>query len=238
MTPSEERKFAASIAAMLASQAAHGISTVALQGLGEISLRDPTIVAAASIGARLKQAWLLLREEQPVSWSGGTVDVVVARMLPTQIRWVAGIELKWWRRADPGNAGNRRRDLVKDFIRAASLYPDLEGPAFVALLSTQASWRRTTGTNGNDTLPMTLVRRSGRQDWILPNLANCPAVRGSLRALNGSVPVPNRFRSELISSVKISTNGTEEATARVWRLWKQQNTRFLSEQEIEALASR
>lgn len=56
MTSGEERSFAESVAAMLVSQAAHGLSTSSLQGLGEITLRDATIVGAASVGARMRQA--------------------------------------------------------------------------------------------------------------------------------------------------------------------------------------
>src|SRR5262245_20972023 len=128
---------------MLVSQASHGISTSSLVGLGEISLRGATIVAAASMGARLRQAWLLFREQTPNTWNGAAVDVVVARKVGHRIRWVAGVELKWWRQSDGANAGNRRRELVRDFLRAASLCPLVDDVSFVTLLSTEDSWSRT-----------------------------------------------------------------------------------------------
>lgn len=50
MNDSKQREFAKSVAGMLVSEAAHGISTSSLDGLGEISLRDATVVAAALVG--------------------------------------------------------------------------------------------------------------------------------------------------------------------------------------------
>jgi hypothetical protein len=220
---------------MLVSQAAHGVSTSSLQGLGEISLRDATIVAAASVGARMRQAWLLLREQTPNGWTGAEVDVVVARKVGTGVRWVVGVELKWWRQSDPANAGNRRRELVRDFIRAASLYPLVESSSFVALLSTPDSWNRTTDTQGRDAMAMALIKGQGQQAWDVRALGTAPAVRGAAQGLSGAVPVPKHFRSELLSSVALDVGGHEAATARVWRVRKHQNTHFFSDPEVAAL---
>lgn len=54
-----------SICGILISHAAHGLATSSLEGMGEITLRDSLIVAAAAAGAQAKQAWILQREVLP-----------------------------------------------------------------------------------------------------------------------------------------------------------------------------
>lgn len=235
MTANELKQFADSVAAMMVAQASHGISTSSLVGLGEISLRDATIVAAASIGARLRQAWVLLREETPNGWHGADIDVVVARRVGANLRWVAGVELKWWRQSDGANAGNRRRELVRDFLRAASLYPLVDDASLVALLSTEDSWSRTAHSKGNDVSALALIKGQGVQQWNVQNLAACPAVRGAAQALSGHAPVPSLFRSELLSTVTVQVDNHARAAARVWKVWKYQNTQFLTPPQIAAL---
>ena len=138
LTPAQVQELADRICAMLMSHASHGLATSSLEGMGEITLRDSLIVAAAAAGAQIKQAWVLEREVLPTGWTDSAVDLVIYRSGQQKtLKEVGGIELKWWRQTDKGNASNRRRDLVKDFMRAASLYPDVDDFAFVALLSTE-----------------------------------------------------------------------------------------------------
>jgi hypothetical protein len=49
------------------------------------------------------------------------------------------------------------------------------------------------------------------------------------------VPVPNLFRSELLSTVTVQVDGHARAAARVWKVWKHQNTAFLTKGQIDAL---
>jgi hypothetical protein len=129
--------------------------------MGEITLRDGLIVAAASIAAELRQGWLLEREVQPEGWHDSDVDLLISRKGNAGvIHTLVGVELKWWRREDAGNAANRRKDLIKDFFRAAALYSTVEEIAFVALVSTAFSWKATASTKGSDEVAMGIVRNS------------------------------------------------------------------------------
>lgn len=235
MTPGNTRDLAQSVASMLISHAAHGHSTSSLAGVGEISLRDALVVASASVGARLKQAWIIRREVTPSGWTNADVDVVISRKPRQQEKLVTGVELKWWRRADTGNGANRRRGLVRDVMRSAALYPQLEGPAFVALLATAKSWAVTSGTRGNDAPPMILLKTAGIQTWRLKDLATAPAIKYAATNMNGNVPVANIFRTELLASARLQDANATVATARVWRVWKQQNTKFLDDSAIQGL---
>lgn len=161
--------------------------------------------------------------------------MVIARRAGAGVRWVVGVELKWWRQSDAANAGNRRRELVRDFIRAASLYRLVESSSFVGLLSTTDSWNRTTNTGGRDAPAMALIRGVGQQAWNVHALRPAPAVRGAAHGLNGAVPVPKHFRSELLSSVALDVDGHEAVRARVWRVWKYQSTRFFTPPQLQTL---
>ncbi len=235
LTSAQEKLFAQSVAEILASLGTHGLATSSLQGLGEVSLRDATIVAAASVGAQLKQAWILLREEQPASWSKGNVDVVVARTKGAKTAWVTGVELKWWRHQDAANSFNRRRDLIRDFIRCASIYPALESPAIVALLATTESWKKTTGTKGADQPVMDLLKKSGMQSWSVAHLATSKALREAASNLKGSVCIASHFRSRRVATIRVRVNGEERLCARTWKVWKHQNTHWLTSKELETL---
>jgi hypothetical protein len=141
MTPVQVQELADRICSILISHAAHGLATSSLEGMGEITLRDSLVVAAAAAGAQTKQAWVFQREVLPVGWTDSAVDLMLYRTGNHDAQHlVGGAELKWWRHTDKSNASNRRRDLVRDFLRAAALYPGVEDFAFVALLSTEVSW--------------------------------------------------------------------------------------------------
>ncbi|OOE43711.1 hypothetical protein BZG09_09545 [Salinivibrio kushneri] len=149
MLDSEVQELADRVASMLLSYAAHGLATSSISGMGEISLRDGLVAAAAASGANQSRSWIIKREVQPQGWLDSAVDLYIkSKTSHGNIREVGGVELKWWRRDDAGNASNRRRDLVKDFIRAASLFSQVNDFAIVALLSTDVSWSKTTSTQG------------------------------------------------------------------------------------------
>lgn len=237
MTPSQIRHLANSIASMLVSHAAHGASTSSLSGTGEITLRDGLVVAAASVGSSHKQAWILNREVLPSGWKDAAVDLVVCRNSNGAERIVGGVELKWWRQASPSNASNRRRDLVKDFMRAAALYPLSEYFSFVALLSTKESWETTAGTRGTDKEVMDLVKSEGTVNWNVTNLSKSPAVKAAARLLKKRVPVISSFKSELLSTYSLSGADGAICTARVWAVRKPQNTRELTDTEIDSVSA-
>lgn len=239
LTESQTQDIADRICSILVAHAAHGLATSSLDGMGEITLRDSLIVAAAASGAQLKQAWVLEREVLPAGWRDSAVDLTVYRRgNEDALRAVGAVELKWWRQNDKGNASNRRRDLVKDFIRAAAVYPNMETFAFVALLSTEVSWGTTTTTEGGDKQAMTLVSGTGTQKWKLENLKACPAVLGAVRLLNGRVPVPNIFHSKLLSTLDLHLASGRTAFARVWSVVKPQRTSFLTSDQLRAFLQR
>ncbi|WP_323162244.1 hypothetical protein, partial [Pseudomonas fluorescens] len=78
---------------------------------------------------------------------------------------VGAVELKWWRQTDKGNSSNRRRDLIKDFIRAAANYQNTESFSFVALLSTEVSWDVTLSNTKVDKDITPLLKKEGTQKW-------------------------------------------------------------------------
>jgi hypothetical protein len=237
MKQNQVRALADGMACMLLSHAAHGVATRSLTGMGEITLRDGLIVAAAAAGARLSQAWIIDREILPEGWLDAAVDVMIHRKgNHGNLRLVGGIELKWWRRMDAANAANRRRDLIKDFVRAAALYPMVEDFSFVALLSTAVSWSSTVKTSGTDGPAMKKLRSHGSQHWNLKGLRECSAVKGTIRALNERVPIPNIFHTELMSNIMLAKPQNKVAAfARVWAVRKPQNTRTLNDGEIAGL---
>lgn len=233
MTPAEIQDLAERICSILISHAAHGLATSSLVGMGEITLRDSLIVAAAATGAQIKQAWVLKREVLPAGWSDSAVDLIVYRQgNQGAMKEVGGVELKWWRQEDKGNASNRRRDLIKDFIRAASLYPAMDEFTFVALLSTEISWTSTTTTTAADASAMGLLTANGSKIWNLNKLSSSPGVKGAIKFLNGKVPIPNIFHSKLLSTLELHFASGRSAFAKVWLVKKPQNTRFLTTQEI------
>ncbi len=236
MTPTQVQDFADRICSILISHAAHGIATSSLEGMGEITLRDAMIVAAAAAGAEVKQAWVLRRENLPPGWADSAVDLIVFRAGNQGAEHpVGGVELKWWRQDSLSNASNRRKDLVKDFIRAAALYPTVDEFSFVALLSTDVSWSSTTGTAGADKPAMDRITAIGSSSWNLNQLSDAPAVKNSVRFLAGKLPIPNIFHSKLVSHVELKFASGKSAFAKIWAISKPQNTHVLSAVEIQSL---
>ncbi len=236
LTKSQTQDVAERICSILASHAAHGLATSSLEGMGEITLRDSLVVAAAAAGSEQKQAWVLTREVLPTGWTDSAVDLTIYRRGNNDSqREVGAVELKWWRQDDKGNASNRRRDLVKDFIRAGALYQNMESFSFVALLSTEVSWAATTSTHQGDHAAMALVSGEESQKWKIEDLKGCPAVKGALKSLNGRVPIPNIFHTKVLATLDLHLASGRTAFARVWSVNKPQRTKFLSEAEVKAL---
>ena len=237
MSLERSKDFANRIADMLLSHAAHGLATSSVEGMGEITLRDGLIVAAAAMGAKSKRSWIIDREVLPPGWSDSAVDLVAYRngnagSLPI----VGAVELKWWRRTDKANASNRRRDLIKDFIRAAALHKLAEEFAFVALLCTADSWSSTTGISESDKEVMKLLSGSGVQKWNLAKLKGSSSVRAALKSLDGKVsPISKNLHSELLSHRTIGDAGKTTAFAKVWSVRRPQSTSDLSSADIKAM---
>lgn len=236
LTPAQVQDLADRICAILIAHASHGLATSSLQGMGEITLRDSLIVAAAAAGTQTKQVWVLKREVLPTGWTDSAVDLIIYRSANHgTLKEVGGVELKWWRQTDQENASNRRRDLVKDFIRAASLYPAVDDFTFIALLSTEVSWASTTATRGADSAAMTLLTANGSQIWNLCKLAASPAVKSAVRFLNGKVPIPNIFHSKLLSTLELHLASGRSAFAKVWLVKKPQKTHYFTPAEVKGI---
>jgi hypothetical protein len=230
------KRLASGVAEILLSYAAHGMATRSLAGMGEITLRDGLVVAAAAAGAAEKRAWIIEREIVPNGWAEGSVDLIISRAGNAEKSvLLGGVELKWWRQEDGGNASNRRRDLVKDFIRAGSLYQQTQEFSFVALLSTAGSWTSTASTKGSDKELMQRLLAEGSQQWNIENDKTSAAVRNAVASLRDRVPVPNIVRSELLVNLSLRASGEEEAFARVWSVRKPQKTRILQDSEMDAI---
>lgn len=233
MTPAEAQSLSDAVVNILISHAAHGLATGTLAGTGEITLRDGLIVAAASVAAKRREAWIFDREYLPAGWQDAKVDLVILRKGLHNDHPVAGIELKWWRSIDAANAGNRRKELLRDFFRAAALYWGISGPAFVALVSTAGSWTATANTSGTDQIPMKMLNSSATEHWNTSLMAGSSAIRAAMASLKGKVPVCNIFHTKLLSECSISLAGNQTAFSKVWEVKKPQNTRFLTDAEID-----
>lgn len=236
MNNSEVKQLGEAMANMLLSHAAHGLATGSLEGTGEITLRDGLIVAAAAEGARIRQAWIIEREVIPNGWTDAPVDLFLRKQGNLgAISTIGGVELKWWRKTDAGNSANRRRDLVRDFIRAGALYSQIQSFAFVALLSTEGSWDATTKTNGTDKDAMLKLSSSGIQKWNLEKMISSKGVEGAMRSLEGKVPMPNIFHTELLCTRSLTDGTNQLAFAKVWKVKKPQNTVILDAAKLAKL---
>lgn len=236
MTKQQEKEFAERIATMLLSHAAHGLATVALEQTGEITLRDGLVVAAAAEAAGSRQSWIIDREVVPTGWLDAPVDLYIRKNGNNNtVITLGGVELKWWRKTDAANSANRRRDLIRDFIRAGSLYQQVSDFAFVALLSTEGSWSATTTTSGTDKTAMTMLSAITNQKWNLKNMIGSKAIEGAMRSLQGKVPMPNVFHTELLCTRSINDGATQLAFAKVWKVKKPQNTTFLDDGTLAKL---
>lgn len=226
MNTNQKSELARAIAWMLCSHAAHGLSTASIKGVGEITLRDGLIVAAAAIGSKHKNAWLLEREVEPDGWSDSNVDLMVYRVSGENQSLVGGTELKWWRQKDKGNASNRRRDLIKDLLRAAALYTLSESFSFVALLATKESWDATTDTHGKDKALLDKLKSESSEHWNIRDLSSSPSIKAAVRLLRNKVPVTTAFRTKLLTACSLSDQSGIECVARVWEVQKTQNSRW------------
>ena len=236
MTEDQIKSLGEAMANMLLSHAAHGLATGSLEGTGEITLRDGLIVAAAAEGARIRQAWIIDREVVPDGWTDAPVDLFIFRNgARQQLIPVGGVELKWWRKTDVGNGSNRRRDLVRDFIRAGSLYQTVEKFAFVALVSTEGSWSATAKTSGSDKDAMSKLSAVGLQQWDLRQMQSSKAISEAMRSLRGRVPIPNIFYSELVCTKSLNSGNNLLAFSRVWKVKKLQGSSILANEELNAL---
>lgn len=223
---------------ILISHSAHGLATGSLTGMGEITLRDGLVVAAAAHGASEKRSLILEREILPNQWTDAAVDLMISRIGHEDVKHcIGGVELKWWRQEDGGNASNRRRDLVKDFIRAGALHREVEEFSFVALLSTVGSWSATASTTGSDKDLMQRLLQRGSQQWNLKKDNTAAAVKAAVKSLKGRIPIPNILRSEIVADASLQSSGEEVSFARVWNVRKPQNTRILTAAEIDEICA-
>lgn len=235
MKDSQIQDLADRFCSILMAHASHGIATSSLEEMGEITLRDGLIVAAAAAGASQKQAWIFKREELPAGWSDSAVDLTIYRRGNNEeSKTVGAVELKWWRQTDSANASNRRRDLTKDFIRAASNYKNVESFSFVALLSTEVSCSATTSTTAGDKDVMALVTGPGTQKWNLGQLADSPGIRSAVQALGFRLPIPTAFHTKLLATFDLHLASGRTASARIWSVIKPQRTTYLAEAELES----
>ncbi|WP_175926327.1 hypothetical protein [Burkholderia cepacia] len=236
MKPAEINALAEAIASMLVSHGAHGLATGSLEGMGEITLRDGLVVAAAAEAARTRQSWVIEREIVPPGWTDAPVDLYLGRVgNKGVVSTLGGCELKWWRKTDPSNAANRRRDLIRDFIRAASLYALVEEFSFVALLSTEGSWSSTIGTSGTDKAAMSMLSATGSQKWNLKKMIGSKAIEGAMRSLGDKVPMPNIFHTELLCTRSLTDGANVLAFSKVWLVKKPQNTKMLTAAQLAVL---
>jgi hypothetical protein len=212
----------------------HALGTNSAEGLGEISLRDGLVVAAAATGANRRHAWVIQREYRPEDWNGRAIDIVAKRTVRNADRLVYSAEVKWWRDATSANAFNRRRDFVEDLIRAACMYPRVEEAALVILLATGDSYRTTlTGV-------LEKVLHAGRAigTWNLAKLKTWPVIRRAVGALRGNIQIPNVFQTEVASWMRVDARGpaTRQLWAVAWALRKPQHTHWLTDAELDDIA--
>ena len=207
--------------------------------MGEITLRDGLVVAAASVGARLKQALIIEREILPGGWKDSAVDLVVSRSKRHKKKQkqivIGSTELKWWRQSDASNSSNRRKDLIKDFLRAAAIYPEVESFSFVALLATTNSWNSTAITAGSDKDVMDLVNSTGTEKWNVTKLKASKSLGNAVRSIKGRVPVVNVFHTQLLSEFQVTTPVGITCFARVWSVRKPQKSVELDTSKIDSL---
>lgn len=84
---------------------------------------------------------------------------------------------------------------------------------------------------------MDLVKSDGAANWNLTRLSRSPAIKAAARLLKKRVPVISSFKSELLSTYSLSGADGAICTARVWAVRKPQNTRELTEAEIDSVSA-
>ena len=138
---------------------------------------------------------------KPTSWKGEErIDLVVQRKSGANEPWVFATELKWWRQSDGANAANRRMALVVDLLRAACArgFFGVEEEAYVVLISTEASWKKTTTTTGSDSVVCTKLNATGTQSWSLKAIRTAPSLKGAVAQLRSSIEIPSSFHTTLV----------------------------------------
>lgn len=178
----------------LLGRATHAAGTRSLDGMAELTFYDTMIAVAAAEGARRRAAWIIEREVKPASWKGEErIDLVVRRKSGASEPWVVATELKWWRQSDGANSANRRKALLVDLLRAACAkgFLGVEEEAYVVLISTETSWKKTTVTTGSDGDVCAKLNATGkcshRPGWSpLPPKHRGPGYRGDVAESAGN----------------------------------------------------
>lgn len=234
-----------SVSLTLLGTAVHAAGLRSLRGLGEITLRDSLIAGVATEGARRDEAWIFKREVTPAGWTEEAVDLVVMRAVDD---WVSAIELKWWKKQDVYNAGNRRKQGVRDIVRCASVAstPGVSEECYFVLVTTKNSWQKTTKTTQGDGPVATRLKATKNQSWNLPALAACPAVKGAIKSLlrknkttkvwHRRLPVPRTFNTRLVASYFGNTAKDDRVYVKTFRVRVPDGTAMLSEAEMRTIA--
>lgn len=228
----------------------HAAGIRALSGLGEITLRDSLVAAVAAEGARRKTPWIFTREEKPSHWQDEAVDLVITRKVNNTVAWIAAVELKWWRHADSQNSFNRRKALVRDFLRCASLshQPGTQEDSLVVLVSTSSSWKKTTSTDAGDRPVVDVLKADDTMSWrISQSMYKCPAVRDALSSMikkaSGKpdvmrMPIPTTIHSKLLGIYESDTGGQQNLQVRIWRVRKPQKSTIIPLEELKVKCQR
>lgn len=221
----------------LLGRAIHAAGTRSLDGMAELTFYDTMIAVAAAEGARRRAAWIIEREVKPASWKGEErIDLVVRRKSGANEPWVLATELKWWRQSDGANSANRRKALLVDLLRAACArgFLGIEEEAYVVLISTETSWKKTTTTTGSDSDVCAKLNAAGTQSWSLDKLRGASALKGAVAQLRGSIQLPSSFHTTLVQHQAAPAGGGKKVEVRVWRVRKPQKSKQLDDATLTA----
>lgn len=220
--------FTEGLALALLGRGVHAAGTRSLTGMAELTFYDTLVSVAAAEGARLRKAWIIRREFQPPKWRGDErIDLVVTRFSGKNEVWVSATELKWWRSDDSANSSNRRKDLVVDFLRAASVegFTGVKDGAYVVLITTEAAWTATTKVRSGKDIPIaSKIQGTATQKWSLPTLKDAPAIKNAVSELRKNVPLPSIFHTRLEENVVAPLAGTHQLRVLVWSVRKPQRS--------------
>lgn len=227
----------------LLGRAVHAAGTRSLDGMAELTFYDTLVSVAAAEGARRRQGWIIERELKPPAWTGEErIDLVVRRKSAAKDAkevWVLAAELKWWRKCDGANAGNRRKALVVDLLRAACArgFLAVEEAAYVVLISTDDSWKAsaTVSSKSTDEDVCAKLNASGKQSWSLRALKNAAAMKGAVGQLRKSIQIPSSFETTLVQHKDAPAGGGKRLEVRVWKVRKPQKSKELDAATLESL---
>ena len=153
--------------------------------------------------------------------------VIKERTTHNNTRTVAAIEVKWWRDADQSNASNRRKALVRDIIRAASMSNAVESFALVCLVATYESWDKTLNAKSEERNFINSIATSNDVVKVDPT-RDLKSILKTLLGSNGQrFPIPTSIHVERQSECCISLNGNESVVARIWEVRKPQRSGWL-----------